>query len=296
MDNLSIVDGKFAGHYRATVIDNADPYFLGRVKVRVYPMFNGMAEGGLPWATPALPMFTGAGSGFGNFVVPEVGSEVFVFFENQDPYQPVIFAEAQTRTMGLPADRKTDAEPESYPFIKVKRTKNSIQIKINDYLDEEVDNRDIRVDHPSGSWVEFYPDGRVTLHTTTVEGKILIEADAADIEVLADKGDIAVNAKEGDIDIVADKGDIFVEAKEGPIEINAGQGDITAIAQQGNISSIASLGTAKVEATVGNVLLQAGSGVIILGTSISVTGSGNMDVNCAGNVTISGLTVQINPP
>jgi hypothetical protein len=229
MDNLESTTLKYPLMYRGLVEDNLDSSKLGRCKVRAYPMFANMSVDGLPWSVPAQPILSGSGAGFGSFAVPEVGSYVFVFFENGDPYQPVYFAEAPTAGMGLPAARKTavnEGDPEDYPFIKVNRTKNGIQIKINDHYDAAADpaadNRDVRIDHPSGSWVEFYPDGRVTLHTTTAAGKVLIEADNADIELLAKKGNIDINATEGDISATAAQGDIFVEATLGSADVTAG--------------------------------------------------------------------------
>lgn len=116
--------------------------------------------------------------GYGTFAVPDVDTFIWVFFESGDPYQPVYFAEATTSSFGVPRSRETD-----YPNTRVVRTKSGIQFKFNDKKGSE----DIRVDHPSGSWAEFHPNGKVTVHAAQ-EGGILIESEAADINLLAKTG------------------------------------------------------------------------------------------------------------
>ena len=130
---------KFTGMYRAKVLDNLDPEMLGRIRAEIYPMLIGIntAQGldgidgieteQLPWAVPAMPLSSGAGVGVGSFAVPTVGSFVFVFFEEGDINQPVYFAEAQTKTYGLPSSRLTN-----YPNRKVIETSSGAKIIIDD--------------------------------------------------------------------------------------------------------------------------------------------------------------------
>lgn len=149
--------------------------------------------------------------GYGTFAVPDVDTFIWVFFESGDPYQPVYFAEATTSSFGVPRSRETD-----YPNTRVVRTKSGIQFKFNDTKGSE----DIRVDHPSGSWAEFYPDGRITVHTgkahdeqgNNIEGNILIETDAADINLLAKTGNISATAFKGNVEITSSEGDVEVNS------------------------------------------------------------------------------------
>jgi len=129
---------KFTNIYRSKVLDNNDPEKLGRIRCEIYPILIGKAtaqnltdvEGidteQLPWAVPAMSLSSGAGDGCGSFAVPDVGAFVFVFFEEGDINQPVYFAEAQTKTHGLPASRIT-----SYPNRKVIETSSGIKIIID---------------------------------------------------------------------------------------------------------------------------------------------------------------------
>lgn len=136
----------FSGIYRGKVLatDALETDKVGRIKVEIYPMLigrttalelkkndplldvEGIDTADLPWAVPAMPIFEGAGSGYGCFAIPSVNSFVFVFFEGGDINQPVYFAEAQTKTMGVPASALTN-----YPNRKVVRTSSGIEVIID---------------------------------------------------------------------------------------------------------------------------------------------------------------------
>jgi len=74
---------KYYGLYRATVVNNIDPMQMGRIQVIVLD-----AGGFTPssFANPCLPF---AGKQSGLFVLPQIGSGVWIQFENGDPDQPV---------------------------------------------------------------------------------------------------------------------------------------------------------------------------------------------------------------
>ena len=74
---------KFWGKYRATVVNNIDPMQLGRILVTV-PDVQGLIPSS--WAMPCVPI---AGKQSGTYVVPQVGSGVWVEFEQGDPDYPV---------------------------------------------------------------------------------------------------------------------------------------------------------------------------------------------------------------
>lgn len=149
---------KFKGRYRGEVIDNNDPNKLGRVKVNVFGIFDGIDPSCLPWAIPATSIFSGAGAGFGHFTVPEVNSYVWCFFEEGDMYQPVYFAEALDGVHGLPSERTTN-----YPSRKVLKAKNGIVIYIDDSANE------IKVEHPTGAYLKIDGSGNVTIVGTVVD-------------------------------------------------------------------------------------------------------------------------------
>jgi hypothetical protein len=171
-----LIEDKFSlsGFYRGLVVDNVDSSQFGRIKVRVYGVFgSNIPAANLPWAVSASSLFAGAGSGFGCFAVPEINSEVFVFFEAGDIYQPVYFAEASSGVNGLPSERTTN-----YPFRKILKTKNGIVILVDDSAKE------VQVNHPLGSSIKIDTNGKITITggDITVTGEdIVIEGTTVNI-------------------------------------------------------------------------------------------------------------------
>jgi uncharacterized protein involved in type VI secretion and phage assembly len=74
---------QFYGKYRGTVINNIDPMQMGRIMVQVPDVSNVIPS---TWAMPCVP-FTGIQSGL--FVVPAIGSGVWIEFEHGDPDYPI---------------------------------------------------------------------------------------------------------------------------------------------------------------------------------------------------------------
>lgn len=74
---------KYYGKFRGMVISNVDPMQLGRVMVQV-PDVSGLIPG--TWALPSFP-FGGKQMGF--WALPQIGSGVWVEFEQGDPDHPI---------------------------------------------------------------------------------------------------------------------------------------------------------------------------------------------------------------
>jgi type VI secretion system (T6SS) baseplate-like injector VgrG len=75
--------GRYYGKFRGTVIENIDPEQIGRVLVQVPDV---LGETPSSWALPCVPA---AGIQSGVFVVPPIGSQVWVEFEQGDPDYPI---------------------------------------------------------------------------------------------------------------------------------------------------------------------------------------------------------------
>ena len=73
----------YYGKYRGTVVNNVDPLQIGRIQVIVPDVSNLVPTS---WALPCLPS---AGINTGVFTVPQVGSGVWVEFEQGDPDRPI---------------------------------------------------------------------------------------------------------------------------------------------------------------------------------------------------------------
>jgi uncharacterized protein involved in type VI secretion and phage assembly len=71
------------GKYRGIVMENIDPMQMGRLMVQIPDVSNVIPS---TWAMPCVP-FAGIQSGF--FAVPEIGSGVWIEFEQGNPDYPI---------------------------------------------------------------------------------------------------------------------------------------------------------------------------------------------------------------
>jgi len=148
---------RYEGIYRGIVLDNNDPNMLGRIKVNVFGIYNGIDADNLPWCVPMQPPGFGAGLGFGMFSVPKVDSIVFVMFEAGDIYQPLYIGSALDGVHGLPSERITN-----YPNRMVIKTPNGVIIYVDD------SNGEINIKQPSGSYINMDASGNITIKGSIV--------------------------------------------------------------------------------------------------------------------------------
>jgi uncharacterized protein involved in type VI secretion and phage assembly len=74
---------RFFGKYRGLVTDNLDPLQIGRIQAQVSDV---LGETPSSWPLPCIPA---AGSQAGCFIVPPIGSQVWIEFEQGDPDFPI---------------------------------------------------------------------------------------------------------------------------------------------------------------------------------------------------------------
>jgi hypothetical protein len=74
---------RYYGKYRGTVLVNIDPLQIGRVTAQVPDVFG---ETPSSWCMPCVPV---AGSQAGCFLVPPIGSQVWIEFEQGNPDYPI---------------------------------------------------------------------------------------------------------------------------------------------------------------------------------------------------------------
>lgn len=75
-------------HYLGVVVDNKDPEFKGRAKIRVFGVFDELEDADLPWSHQRFEQSYGLGGGSGRISVPKLGSVVHVQFNNGNYYSP----------------------------------------------------------------------------------------------------------------------------------------------------------------------------------------------------------------
>jgi len=74
---------RFYGKYQGTVLINIDPLQTGRIIAQVPDV---LGETPSSWALPCVP---GAGAQCGMFIVPPVGAQVWMEFQQGDPTKPI---------------------------------------------------------------------------------------------------------------------------------------------------------------------------------------------------------------
>ena len=76
-------DGKYYGKYRGMVLNNVDPMQIGRLMVQIPDV---LAEGTSSWAMPCFPV---SGRQMGFWSIPQIGTGVWVEFEQGDIEHPI---------------------------------------------------------------------------------------------------------------------------------------------------------------------------------------------------------------
>ena len=116
---------KIFGKYRAIVKDINDPEKLGRIKVECSPIYGNDLS---PWTWPCLPY--GGLNNTGMFFIPEVGSGVWIEFEQGSIDNPIWTGVWWTKPNNLnevPNEARTN-----YGASKIIKTKSGHVIELND--------------------------------------------------------------------------------------------------------------------------------------------------------------------
>ena len=110
------------GLYRGYVENRIDPMNLGRVQVRVPSLYGAVesdekvSTASLPWAVPGS--LNCASNKAGQFLIPPVGSIVWVMFEDADPRKPVYFGGVFTTAEGDNPVSPIMSSPSQYVVFK----------------------------------------------------------------------------------------------------------------------------------------------------------------------------------
>ena len=196
----------FLGNYRGTVVDNKDPKEAGRLRIRIHTVYDDIKETAIPWAIYADPLM-GGGINSGGFFVPDIGDDVWCFFESGDFMKPVYFAGAPS-ALDLPSERK--GGPTEYPFNRVFKTKQGHVLE----FDDTDGNTRIRVKHKSGTELVMLDNGDMT---ETVVGNLTRTVTGNLVETIS--GNATVNIEGNDTKTVS--GD-QTNTVSGSVSINAG--------------------------------------------------------------------------
>lgn len=160
------VENRYYGKYRGKITDTQDPKQLGRLKAKV-PELLGDQEIG--WALPCLPY--GGTKDTGLFLVPEVGSNVWIEFESGNLSHPI-----WTGTWwSEPSGNEVPSEAQmTEPTVKILKTKAGHRIELHDSDGQEK----ILITNKDGSIVEMDYSGTVI---SSDNGRSSIKLDAQGI-------------------------------------------------------------------------------------------------------------------
>ena len=184
--------------YTGKIVNNNDKdEKLGRCQVRVFGVFNdSILDEDLPWA---VPDFSYSGSTLGSFIVPEVGTIVNVYFDNDDLYLP----KYTTKVLQKSSLSKMEADyDKDYPNTLVFfETENGDYFKIN----RKTLEAEFR--HASGIIVTIDGKGNINLNAATEGTKSTVSISAsADINLTA-KGNVVLSSETGVIALQGGPGD-----------------------------------------------------------------------------------------
>ena len=164
---------------RATVVDNKDEQHLGRIRVQFPWQEMQGKEMITPWLRIAVPY---AGLGKGHQFIPEIGEEVMVGFEMNNPERPYIIGALYNGGSGKADDKWAAANSASGKEnnIKAIRTRNGHTIEIHDKGDD--------------GYIKIYDNKKENyILTFSTDEKLIKLESTGNIELYA-KNDIIMNA------------------------------------------------------------------------------------------------------
>lgn len=178
--------------YLGVVEDNKDPEKLCRIKVRISP-YDDFTTEQLPWASPILGTH-GNSSSNGGFNIPEIGSQVRVYFPSKDLTAPY-YTGAE-----LNESNRVTFLDDNYPNVYGYKDSRGNFYKI----DKEAGTAHFQ--HESTSNMQVTPDGSITVSlrggptaTFSSYGSFSIDAGMVEIDGNAD-GSLEIKA-ESDVGI-----------------------------------------------------------------------------------------------
>ncbi|MEM1119673.1 MAG: phage baseplate assembly protein V [Bacteroidota bacterium] len=238
---------------KVTNVDDEDS--LGRVKVE-FLWQEGSGEKS-PWIRVAAP-YTGKDKGF--YVIPEVGDQVLVAFENNNPDKPYV----------LTGMYNGDAVPEWFDpknHYKGFKSKGKNQWKFDDK------NQNIAIHAPHA--ITMSAGKKITIKTGGKEDS-----------------EITVNAGEGTINVLAKTINIIADET---VDIQSTETFLTSSEKTEVWASEMTLeGEKTIDTKTKNMKMEASVGAELKGAKVTVEGSATVDVKSTGPLTAKGMPIKLN--
>lgn len=211
---------KFDDHWTGKVIDNADPLYMGRVKIRILGYYDEISDNAIPWA---LPESTYLGSTQGTLVIPEINTIVRGYFDKGDDQKPIYTAIAPSID-NYATTQMLDNPDEMYDYPNVMvlmHTDEGERVTLNRT------SGDMSITHRSGTKINIAPNGAITIETsiplTKPSASVKTDPPGATINLA---GNYKLVSKFGNIDVESTKGTVNINSKFGDINIGKNAQDI----------------------------------------------------------------------
>lgn len=172
----------YFGKYRGFVVDNEDPLSRGRLLVTVPSV---MGTESTSWALPCLPF--GGLADQGMFVLPDVGAQVWVEFEEGNISNPIWTGSFWQADTDPPAETL-----DSGPAAKAIKTSSGHLLLMDDTEDEG----QVILRHASEAELVLEPDGSLAL-TDAAGATLTMDAEAGEITLSDSNGNSLVMGSSG---------------------------------------------------------------------------------------------------
>jgi len=159
---------RYFGKYRGLVVDNQDPENRARVTLKVPSV---LSETVSHWAEPCLPF--GGLADQGLFLVPEIGAQVWVEFEEGNPNKPIWTGTLWQRSGDVPAEAA-----ERSPNMRQLKTPCGHILSFDDTAGEEA----VRLHHAADAELKIDPQGSVQLSDSS-GASLEMDASGTSVEV-----------------------------------------------------------------------------------------------------------------
>ena len=150
--------------WEAEVIDNNDPDKAGRVKIKIPTLHARILDkDNLPWAKQKS-LFSGGSDSYGSSTIPEIGSLVWVQFDNDKDYlKPFYVADIHLNNFhphSLFEDNvksSVDGFSSNYPDVKYQYYRNGVCIGVS----SSDSTPEIVIYHPKGAYSYIDANGKI---------------------------------------------------------------------------------------------------------------------------------------
>lgn len=198
--------------YDGLVVNNLDPLMLGRIQVTYSLVEDVKDEKDLPWCYPTSPVFLGNSKDSIMFSVPEIGSEVKVYFPTQDKYMPYYKGTSFSEN-----NMCTFFADEDYPNVY------GFKDSIGNFFRVNKNKKTIMVQHTSSANMLIDEDGSLTY--TLPDGSYFRMYYGGDWEILSGRGSTSVMRGDSAGTVTVDCSSFKVRANE--IILDAPKTDVT---------------------------------------------------------------------